>query len=86
MFYGNPRIYNGDGLYNGGGASSSVDVDINGVVTTLVVPPYLVPVEYIDSSEFPGNLQIGLSGIKNGNQNFNLVVLKLLIDCVMNIK
>ena len=61
MFYANPRIYNGDGIYNAGGASSSIDVDINGVVTTLVVPPYLVPVEYIDSSEFTGNLQISLS-------------------------
>lgn len=56
-----PSIYNQASIYNQGGASSSVDVNINGVVTTLVVPPYLVPVEYIDSSDYTANLQIGLS-------------------------
>lgn len=52
MFYGNPRIYNGDGIYNGGGGGSGTfDVDIGGGVSqTLVFPPYLVPVEYIDNS------------------------------------
>lgn len=52
MFYGNPRINNGDGIYNGGGGGGgSFVVDLGGGVSqTLVFPPYLQPVEYIDTS------------------------------------
>lgn len=56
MFYGNPRIYNGAGIYNGGGDSGTFDVDLGGGVSqTLVFPPYLQPVEYIDMSKYTGD-------------------------------
>ena len=55
MFYGNPRIYNGDGIYNGGGAQYEFDVDLNGEKNSLIWPPYLQPVEYIDLSNFSGS-------------------------------
>lgn len=50
-----PRIYNGNGIYNGGaGDSSSFDIVVNGVTNTLVFPAFLTPVEYIDMSEYSG--------------------------------
>lgn len=56
---GNPRIYNGDGIYNGGGGSGTFDVDLGGGVSqTLVFPPYLIPVKYIDLSNTAGNISI----------------------------
>lgn len=52
MFYGNPRIYNGDGIYNGGGGDGSFEIELNGTKTNAVFPPYLIPVEYIDTKDF----------------------------------
>ena len=48
-------VYEQPSVYNQGGAPSSVDVDINGVVNTIVFPPYLVPVEYVDMSNYTGD-------------------------------
>lgn len=54
MIENKPSIYNAPSVYNQGGALSSVDVDINGVVNTIVFPPYLVPVEFVDMSNYTG--------------------------------
>lgn len=61
MFYGNPRINNGAGVYqNGGGGDGSFKIDVGGgVEQNFIIPPYLVPVEYIDTSEYTtGKLNI----------------------------
>lgn len=52
MIGNNPSIYNAPSVYNqGGGGDGSFNVDLGGGVSqTLVFPPYLVPVEYIDNS------------------------------------
>ena len=62
MFYGNPRINNGAGVYqSGGGGDGSFDVDIGGGVSqTLVFPPYLQPVEYIDTTNLTEDHYFGL--------------------------
>lgn len=64
MFYGNPRIYNGAGVYqNGGGVGGTFNVDIGGGVSQeMTFPPYLVPVEYINTSDYTGSL-FGIRGI-----------------------
>lgn len=56
MIENKPSIYNAKSVYNQGGGSGTFDVDLGGGVSqTLVFPPYLVPVEYIDMSEYTGN-------------------------------
>lgn len=59
MIGNKPSIYNAQSVYNQGGASGTFDIDIGGVSQTLVFPPYLQPVEYIDTSEYTtGKLNI----------------------------
>lgn len=56
MIENKPSIYNAPSVYNQGGGGGSFDVDLGGGVSqTLVFPPYLVPVEYIDVSGYTGN-------------------------------
>lgn len=57
MFYGNPRINNGAGVYqNGGAGSGAFEIDIGGGVSQeLTFPPYLVPVEYINFEDYTAN-------------------------------
>ena len=43
-------IYNAQSVYNQGGGGSSFDVVVNDITTKMIFPPYLVPVEYIDTS------------------------------------
>lgn len=51
MIGNKPSIYNAQSVYNQGGESGTFDIDIGGGVSqTLVFPPYLIPVEYIDTS------------------------------------
>lgn len=56
MVENKPSIYNAQSVYNQGGGSGAFDVDIGGGVSqTLVFPPYLKPVEYIDTSNISDN-------------------------------
>lgn len=75
MIENKPSIYNQASIYNqgGGGGGGTFDVDIGGGVSqTLVFPPYLVPVEYIDSSNYTGSglCIIGASQIARTNDYF----------------
>ena len=55
-------VYNAQSVYKqGGGGDGSFEVDLGGGVTqTLVLPPYLVPVEYIDTSNISEDHYFGL--------------------------
>ena len=56
MIGNKPSIYNAQSVYNQGGGSGTFKVDIGGgVYQTLVFPPYLIPVEYIDNSNNSDN-------------------------------
>ena len=46
-----PSIYNAQSIYNGGGGGGEFTAEINGVKSNLFFPPYLTPVEYIDTSD-----------------------------------
>lgn len=67
MIGNKPSIYNAQSVYNQGGGVSTYDIDLNGVKNTIIIPPYLIPVEYIDNSNFPydinffGSAQINAS-------------------------
>lgn len=57
-----PTIMNAPSVYNqGGGGDGSFVVDLGGgVKQTLIFPPYLVPVEYIDTSNVTEDQYFGL--------------------------
>lgn len=61
MIDNKPSIYNAQSVYNQGGGGGTFDVDIGGGVSqTLVFPPYLQPVEYIDTSNVTEDQYFGL--------------------------
>lgn len=61
MIENKPSIYNAPGVYNQGGGDGSFEVDLGGGVSqTLVMPPYLQPVEYIDTSNISDDHYFGL--------------------------
>ena len=56
-----PTIMNAPTIYQTGGGGSTFDVDIGGgVKQTLVFPPYLQPIEYIDTSNISEDHYFGL--------------------------
>ena len=70
MIGNKPSIYNAQSVYNQGGGSGTFDVDLGGGVSqTIVFPPYLVPVEFIDSSNYTGSglCILGASQIEKTN-------------------
>lgn len=77
MIENKPSIYNAQSVYNqGGGGDGSFEVDIGGGVSqTLVFPPYLVPVKYIDTS-----------GLSTSNYNVFPVVNKFTTKLSFKIK
>ena len=57
MIENKPSIYNAPSVYNQGGGGGSFEVDIGGGVSqTFIFPSYLLPVEYIDTSDYTGSL------------------------------
>lgn len=72
-------IYNAQSVYNqGGGGDGSFEVDLGGGVSqTLVFPPFLKPVEYIDTSEYTGSglcIQGANQTPRNPNQHVKIVI------------
>lgn len=51
MIGNQPSIYNAQSVYNQGGGGGEFTAEINGVKSDLFFPPYLTPVEYIDTSD-----------------------------------
>lgn len=82
MFYGNPRINNGAGLYqNGGGGSGAFEIDIGGGVSQeLTFPPYLVPVEYINFEDYTENAFCMLAPVQFYLENNDELLFKIAFD------
>lgn len=79
MIENKPSIYNQASVYNQGGGSGTFDVDLGGGVSqTLVFPPYLTPVEYIDTTNYSINELnlIGCSQFKSSDDYITKVVFK----------
>ena len=75
MIQNEHSVYNQPSVYNQGGGGGSFTVDLGGGVSQeLTFPPYLVPVEYIDTSDYTGTY-FGIKGIwqaelDTANDNF----------------
>ena len=51
MIGNKPSIYNAQSVYNQGGGSGAFTVEMNGEKSNLFFPPFLTPLEYIDTSD-----------------------------------
>lgn len=79
MIENKPSIYNAPSVYNQGGGGYNFDVEINGNTNTLVFPPYLVPVQYLDGSVVTGEIVPVMSTQLQAKSTY-------IIKCVFSLK
>lgn len=61
MIENRPGIYNAPSVYNQGGGDGTFKVEAGSIEQTLNFPPWLVPVEHIDLSDYAGTI-FGIAG------------------------